>query len=62
MHTKVEYAVRIDCTANGCEQPHTDDGEIVGGVRSDSFLPTKINSHVVTTVKRTVTYTEWEPA
>lgn len=58
---RTEYALRIDCAANGCVTAHGDDGQIVP-LWDELDRPTHINNHVVTKVQRTVTVTEWVDA
>lgn len=64
--TRVEYARRIDCAANGCEEPHADDGMVLPPStycqRPAPGSPQtvyKVNGHVVTWVQRTVTTSDW---
>lgn len=54
--TVVEIGRRVDCAANGCETPHSDDGMIM------MYHPKATNNgHVLTFVERTVTYSDWTP-
>jgi hypothetical protein len=52
--TVVEIGRRVDCAANGCEVPHSDDGMIM------HYHPKATNhGHALTFVSRRVTYSDW---
>lgn len=60
--TRTEWGLRLDCTLNGCDPPHADNGrvfsfevEIPRGYDGGYW----VNSHKCRLVSRTVTYSTW---
>lgn len=68
--TWTEYGYQIDCTKNGCQPPHTDNGRVypaftaAGRLWNAARKPANqpINGHATTTVKHVITITEWTAA
>jgi hypothetical protein len=62
---RIEWGLRLDCTKNGCEPPHSDDGRVFPhnqGMGTPTTRPKKaypINSHATTIVTRTIVETPW---
>lgn len=54
-----EYGLRLDCAANGCVTPHSDNGRVLPNL-GYTRRPTKINGHAVNLVRRSIG--PWEPA
>lgn len=61
---RVEYGLQWDCAANGCAEPCVDEDSPDGVMVRGSTRPRtqRVNSHAVTVVQRTITYSEWEPS
>lgn len=53
---RLQYASRVNCTKNGCETPHADDGQVffTGDERVES-----VNGHAVDVLLRTVHFAPW---
>lgn len=56
---EIQLAHRIDCAKNGCEQPHSDDGQVIRWPDETRRHDIHINGHVATAVERRVTYGPW---
>lgn len=63
--TVTEFGLRVDCSQNGCPQPHPEDGTVLlRATRNPGEKPLtrRVNGHAVTLVSRTVTYAAWVDA
>lgn len=55
---RVDYGLRFDCAANGCDKPCSDDAEVLPRGNAQPVIE-RVNGHAVTAVQRTVTYSPW---
>jgi hypothetical protein len=62
-----QWALVLDCALNGCDLPHTDNGEFycvstASGDVSPNTIRRNINGHACRLVRRFVVLREWENA
>lgn len=66
IQSEVQYGLMLDCEKNGCDPRHADHGHVdlrrLGGIWVQHQLDeANIQGHAATIIKRTVTYSPWEP-
>jgi hypothetical protein len=64
-HERIEWGLRLDCSLQGCDPPHGDNGRVItfeDEVPAPDGGPIgfSINNHAAVRVSRKVSFSSWE--